>query len=243
MASPSLSLGDLLKGYSVIDVSLYRICYINKATNHGNWRVCDKLGHYTHQGDPVLASPMPFPSFRPHPFLKLKLQLSSCTHHSILFFLWCMRNMQVRHLFPLTLFEACSELEFLFVVSLLPLSLLDPGAVLSTTTSIASSTTLVSVAANIGGSSVFGGFAELVFRDAQNPLIFELDCKHSFLRFARVSLKLVDGLSCFSFSLTMFQRLHAFLWTIDLLSWGTLLRPPSIFLGTYLCCSPSSPFL
>ena len=31
-----------------------------RPTNHDNWKICDKLGHYLHQGDPVLASPMSF---------------------------------------------------------------------------------------------------------------------------------------------------------------------------------------
>ena len=31
-----------------------------RPTNHDNWKICDKIGHYLHQGDPVLASPMPF---------------------------------------------------------------------------------------------------------------------------------------------------------------------------------------
>ena len=35
-----------------------------RPTNHGNWKICDKLGHCLHQSDSVLASPMPFFSFR-----------------------------------------------------------------------------------------------------------------------------------------------------------------------------------
>ena len=32
--------------------------------SHENRKICDKLGPYVHQDDPVLASPMPFSSFR-----------------------------------------------------------------------------------------------------------------------------------------------------------------------------------
>ena len=114
---------------------------------------------------------------------------------------------------------------------------------LSSTTSIASSATLVSVATNIGGGSVFGGLAGLVFRAAQNPPIFDFDSKHPFRRFARVSLKMVDDLSCFP---SLWQCSRDRMLSFELLTsypGGTLLRPPGTFVGTYFCCSPSSLFL
>ena len=120
---------------------------------------------------------------------------------------------------------------------LLRLSFPDPGALLSTTTSIALSATLVSVATNIGGGLVFGGSAGLVFRDAQNPPIFDFNSKHPFRRFAGVFFQKVEDLSCFSFFL------HASFELLACDSGGTFLRLPGIFIGTYLCRSRSSSFL
>lgn len=123
-----------------------------------------------------------------------------------------------------------AEVTFLWCLLLL-FYFLDPGAILSSTTSVAWPATLVLIATDIGGGSTFGDFAGLVFRDAQNPPFFDFDCKNYFLRFVRVSRKMVGDLSCFSFSLTMCQRWYEFL------SWGYTFKA-SWYIN--LCCSLSS---
>ena len=51
------------KSYLVIVYCYPEFVIQVRPTNHGNWKICDKLGHYLHQGDPVLVSPMAFSSF------------------------------------------------------------------------------------------------------------------------------------------------------------------------------------
>ena len=190
--------------------------------HHDNWKICDKLGHYLTSGWSCVNSP-------------LVLITQS----------WCKHNLQVCHLFLLTLFEACSELDILFCgLFLFPISLLDPGAVLSSTTSIASSATLVLVATIIGGDLVFDSFAGLIFTDVRNPPIFDFNWKHSFRRFCQSIFKNGRWLILFSPSLWQCPREHIL--PFELLTsypGGTPLRPPGIFVGTYFCCSPSFPFL
>ena len=72
IASPLCALGTLITlkqhaNKSVIQSSAYHYTEFViqiRLTNHGNWKICDRLGHYLRQKDTVLASPMPFFSFR-----------------------------------------------------------------------------------------------------------------------------------------------------------------------------------
>ena len=80
MASPSLRLFKLIilqqsVNKRVIQSLAYHYTEFViqiRPTNHDNWKICDRLGHYLHQGDPLLASPMSFSSFH---FLLLRLDI------------------------------------------------------------------------------------------------------------------------------------------------------------------------
>ena len=113
------------KSSLVIDVLLYRICYTNKTDKPRQLELLTSGWSYVSFSNAFFffsrsrcwnwtSCIFLLIFFSTSFFFEVKASTPYLYSHLILFFVWCLLNLQVCHLFPLTMFEACSKLKFLF---------------------------------------------------------------------------------------------------------------------------------